>query len=169
MRTLLTTTAAIAMLAIAPLHAQTTTPSTNDGAMQQRGTTTGGAMQGADGMSAESLQSYDEMDDFSGTITGGYEADEIMGADVVNQDGDSLGEVEDLGVDASGNVTHVLVDVSDFLSLEDHVIALDLNELSRGEGDAADDEFVVNQSEDQLESMTRYELEDNRWTISRDE
>jgi hypothetical protein len=82
----------------------------------------------------------------------------------VNADGESLGEVEDLGIDATGDATHAMVDVSGFLDLDDHVVAIDLSELSLGEGDAADDELVFGGSSEDLEAMTDFDLSDDRWT-----
>jgi sporulation protein YlmC with PRC-barrel domain len=129
-----------------------------------QGMGTGSSGTQTSGMAAsQQYQSFNEKDDFDGEIAGDYEADELKDAKVVNNDGDEIGKIEDLAIGDNGRIERVFVDVSDYVDEDDHYVLASLDDLKRGEGDADDDEFVLDRSKDQLKAETAFEKSEERW------
>lgn len=98
-----------------------------------------------------SWRSYESMkDQFKGEITGGFKADDLIGANVVDQDGKSVGEVSDLVVGDDQKVQHVIVDVGGFLGIGEKPVAIQLDQLKKSDETSA---LMVTMSKDQIENM----------------
>lgn len=89
-------------------------------------------------------------DQFKGEITGGFKADDLIGANVVDQDGKSVGEVSDLVVGDDQKVQHVIVDVGGFLGIGEKPVAIQLDQLKKSDETSA---LMVTMSKDQIENM----------------
>jgi sporulation protein YlmC with PRC-barrel domain len=106
-----------------------------------------------------SWRSYESMkDQFKGEITGGFKADDLIGANVVDQDGKSVGEVSDLVVDADQKVQHVIVDVGGFLGIGEKPVAIQLDQLKKSDETSA---LMVTMSKDQIENMPSVKKDDD--------
>jgi len=103
-----------------------------------------------------SFRSYMHTDDFDGQIVGGYTRDELIGAELVDRDGEVIGEIADLLIDANNEVKQVMVDVGGFLGIGERRVALDITEFTRD-----GDRFRTSMTEEQLEAKTGYEFRDN--------
>jgi sporulation protein YlmC with PRC-barrel domain len=98
-----------------------------------------------------SWRSYESIkDQFKGEISGGFKADDLIGANVVDKDGNSVGEVSDLVVGSDQKVQHVIVDVGGFLGLGEKPVAIQLDQLKKSDETSA---FMVSMSKDQIENM----------------
>jgi hypothetical protein len=77
---------------------------------------------------------------------------EVLGAPVVNETGDEVGEIEDVVM--KDNAYFAVVSVGGFLGLGDKNVAIPLDELKLGEDEAY---LMSAQTEEQLEQMPAYE------------
>jgi sporulation protein YlmC with PRC-barrel domain len=136
--------------------ATTTMPSSDSAATEMENSTAGTA--------ASQFGSYrnTEPGSFSGTIAGNFSADELMDRDIVDGEGNSVGEVSDLLIGSDGSIQNVLVDVGGFLGLGQRTVALDLNQLQMAQGDAGE-ELVVNMSKEQIENLPPVEQNESGW------
>ncbi|MFO1070794.1 MAG: PRC-barrel domain-containing protein [Geminicoccaceae bacterium] len=91
-------------------------------------------------------------------------AEDLIGRDVVDGDGNSVGEVQDLMIDADKKVTHVLVDVGGFLGIGSKTVALQADQLLLSEGDGGD--LVTSMAKDQIEALPGYEKQDDMWRVA---
>jgi sporulation protein YlmC with PRC-barrel domain len=96
---------------------------------------------------------------FSGQVAGGYSAEELIGKNLVDAKGDTVGEIEDLLVTADNNVDKVLVSVGGFIGFGERRVALEIDKLSVTE----DNVFTADISKDQLEAMPEYEQKESFW------
>jgi sporulation protein YlmC with PRC-barrel domain len=114
------------------------------------------------GHAADMYRSYSRMEpgSFAGTIAGGFTAEQLIGRDVVDMDGNNIGEVRDLLIDRNDQVSSVLVDVGGFLGIGTRTVALDLASMRAEQGD---DNLVVPYTKEQLEALPAYEEADNGW------
>jgi sporulation protein YlmC with PRC-barrel domain len=138
-----------------------------DPAMQQRQSTqpstgTSGSMGSSSSVESSSYKSYSEnKDSLAGaTIAGGFTADQLIGADIVNASGDSVGEIEDLVVDTNNQVSKAIVGVGGFLGMGTKNVAVDLADLSQGP-DKKD--FVTNMTKDELKTLPEFKKESGSW------
>lgn len=98
---------------------------------------------------------------FSGNITGGYSAEELIGTNVKNAQGEDIGEVEDLLVGADNEVQKVILEVGGFLGIGSRTVAVDIEELTRNRGD--NKHLVSSMSKDQLEALPEYKEANGTW------
>jgi sporulation protein YlmC with PRC-barrel domain len=104
-------------------------------------------------------RSYESMkDQFTGEITGGFAADDLIGANVVDQEGNSVGEVSDLVVGSDQRVQHVIVDVGGFLGLGQKPVAIQLDQLRKSDESSS---LMVTMSKDQIEDMPSVSRDDD--------
>lgn len=108
---------------------------------------------------ARDFSSFKRSTDFSGPIADGYSATELIGADIVGPNDETIGEIADLLIDENNEVRHVLVEVGGFLGIGEKHVALDLAQLTRD-----GDNFRTSMTEEQLEAQATYVEEDNFWT-----
>ncbi len=91
-------------------------------------------------------------------------ADELVGRDVIDPEGNSIGEVADLMLDSSQKATHVLVGVGGFLGIGERTVAIPLDQLSVSADE--DRDLVTRMTKEQLEAMPAYEKADGAWRIA---
>ena len=143
---------------------------TGDTLQQQTGTTA--AQTGTTGMPGMGGESYADLDDderegvsFS-AMHGDWEADDIIGASVVDSDGEEIGEVEDLLVGENESIERAVIKVSD--DDEERFVVVRLDELERAEGDDSE-ELTLNRTAidgDYFMGESSFEKEDGRWEPS---
>jgi sporulation protein YlmC with PRC-barrel domain len=98
---------------------------------------------------------------FKGQVAGGYSADELIGSELKNAEGDSVGEVQDLLIDQDGNVQHVIVEVGGFLGIGSKNVAVDLEDITRGGTDGKT--FQLATTKDELTGLPEFESKDGEW------
>jgi sporulation protein YlmC with PRC-barrel domain len=110
--------------------------------------------------------SYSSMgDSFKGKIGGNFSANDLMGRDIVDANGDDVGEIQDLLIDGD-QVQQVLVDVGGFLGMGSKTVAIDIAQLQPEQGDSED--LVVGMTKDQLKALPGYEKSADGWKLSDD-
>ena len=110
--------------------------------------------------------SYSTMgDSFKGTIGGNFSANDLMGRNIVDSNGDDVGEVQDLLIDGD-QVQKVLVDVGGFLGIGSKTVALDIAQLQPKQGDQED--LVIGMTKDQLKALPGYEKSSDGWELAKD-
>lgn len=160
MRKLMLTTVAILALGTSGVAfgAGNMAPATNN--------TTTTAAQPAAGNVDQGMNSYSAWSkggqQWQGTVAGGYSAQDLIGRDIVDQNGDDVGEVQDLLIEGN-QIQKVMVDVGGFLGMGTRTVALDISQLQPEQGDSKN--LVVNMTKDQLESMPAYRETDNGWQV----
>ncbi len=82
----------------------------------------------------------------------GLRARQMDGMDVYGADGDEIGEIEELLVDASGKFVAVVIEVDRYLGLVDREVVVGLDQLQR-----AGDRFALNMTEEQLEQLPEWD------------
>jgi sporulation protein YlmC with PRC-barrel domain len=97
---------------------------------------------------------------YTGDVLAGITADELIGMNVVDAAGDSVGSVTDLLFGADDRVDHAIVDVGGFLGFGAKSVAIPLDELTIAEGDG---EVVVNLTRDELDAMPEWTRGDDGW------
>ena len=101
-----------------------------------------------------------------GGVMGQMTADQLIGRDVVDATGASVGEVNDLMLGADGKMTSIMVDVGGFLGIGTRTVALDAASLTAQAGD--DGDLVTAMSKEQIEALPAYEKVDGAWRIDAD-
>lgn len=107
---------------------------------------------------AERYGSLSKTSSFDGVIEGGFSAEELIGTDVVDANGDTVGEIADVLIDANNRAELVLVDVGGFLGLGEKRIAMSINDLSKHDG-----KLVTTKTEAELEAMASYQQDGDGW------
>lgn len=77
---------------------------------------------------------------------------ELIGADVLGQGGDEVGQINNVLVDNQGNPTHVILGHGGWLGLGEKEVALQLDQIQ-----VSGDQIQVNMSDEQLAEMPEYE------------
>ncbi len=114
---------------------------------------------------ADRYGSYSQQDkEFNGVIAGGYSAEDLIGRDVIDGEGETVGEIDDLLIGANDTVEKVLVEVGGFLGMGEHRVALDISELQR----TPDGKFAAAMSKQDVEALPKFENNDSAWTILQD-
>jgi sporulation protein YlmC with PRC-barrel domain len=80
----------------------------------------------------------------------------VIGADVVNRQGERVGRIDDLLIDADGTITHAVLSVGGFLGLGDHLVAVPFPELEIAV-EEDDLEVTYDVSEDELKAKPEFE------------
>lgn len=101
-----------------------------------------------------------------GGVMGQMTADQLIGRDVVDATGASVGEVNDLMLGADGKMTSIMIDVGGFLGIGTRTVALDAASLTAQAGD--DGDLVTAMSKEQIEALPAYEKVDGAWRIDAD-
>lgn len=82
----------------------------------------------------------------------------LMDAPAYSSQGEDIGSVEELVLDAEGRTTHLVMDVGGFLGMATHTVALDIDEVNIMWNAEDDDVRVeVPMSEDDLRAMPEYQ------------
>ena len=86
----------------------------------------------------------------------GMRASDIIGTDVKNPQGETVGEIEELLVQNDGRVTHVVISVGGFLGMGDRRVAVPFNEM---QVQADGRQITYNITKDQLKQQPEYRPE----------
>lgn len=88
-------------------------------------------------------------------------ADDLIGQELENTDGDNVGEIESVIIDADGEVAALIVGVGGFLGIGEREVAIDWNDITVMENG---DKIHTMMTKEQLEGMPPYkfEAEENR-------
>lgn len=152
-------TSAIALLAAAPLSAQTQPAASGDsaapsavGVMVFVPGQTEGEIFGSDliGMDVESSQT-----DYATTY-----ADNRPASAADRSNWDDIGEVNDILISTDGTVKAVLVDVGGFLGMGEHTVALDMSRVHLMTDDTGARFVAVNSSEEELKQAPEFQRTD---------
>jgi sporulation protein YlmC with PRC-barrel domain len=84
-------------------------------------------------------------------------ADELIGKDVVNQQGKSVGELQDIVVDKQRNEPYAVIEVGGMLGVGAKEIAVPFSDLQLGEDNIT---MMSQKSEEQLKAMPAYKESD---------
>jgi sporulation protein YlmC with PRC-barrel domain len=84
-------------------------------------------------------------------------AEEVIGADVLSFEGESIANVDDVVLTAEGDVEYILVDVGGFLGLGARTVAIPFADVTVQMDDSGNPELQTQLSEDDLENMPEYE------------
>ncbi len=97
----------------------------------------------------------------SATFPAGYSAEDFLDRDIVNAQGEELGEVVDLIVDQNNEVSMVVADIGGFLGLGESRVAIDIDDITVAEGSGG---LVVSMEQSELEALPTYEEDDGIWS-----
>ena len=86
-------------------------------------------------------------------------ASEYIGKDIVNLNGDEVGEIEDLLVNPGTKKVHALIEVGGFLGIGEKRVVVPLSDLRMSDDDVI---LMTRQTEEQLETMPAFN--DKTWT-----
>ena len=111
-----------------------------------------------DGMPRRSIA--DSAEPYTGDVLAGITADELIGMNVVDASGDSVGSVTDLLFGADDQVDHAIIDVGGFLGFGAKSVAIPLDDLTIAEGDG---EVVLDKTRDELDAMSEWTRGDDGW------
>jgi len=85
-------------------------------------------------------------------------ADNLMGADVYDAQGEQIGSVEDLVLGDGNEISHLILDIGGFLGIGEHRVALDSQEVDIFWSEADNEVRVqVPMTQEELEQMPEYE------------
>ena len=94
---------------------------------------------------------------------GDVSANAVIGAKVVNANNDTVGSVEDVYVDSSGNIKTVVLSVGGFLGMGSKDVAVKWTDIKQSR-DGKSVKLTTSLSKDQLKSMPDYKYERNQAT-----
>jgi sporulation protein YlmC with PRC-barrel domain len=97
---------------------------------------------------------------YTQTVLGGMSADELIGMNVVDVTGESVGSISDLLIGANDTVDRAIIDVGGFLGFGAKPVALELDRLTVAEGDG---EVVVDVTREELDAMPDWQRNDGGW------
>lgn len=131
---------------------------------------TAGAMLATTPAAAESVEAPIDLADwdYEALYASGFSAERFMNADVYGENGDVVGEIEDLVVNPDGQVTHAIIETDAFLDLGDRHVQYPLDLLEIRDTD----NVVAPFDEGRLEEYTLFPAVDDRpihgrkWRIS---
>ncbi len=104
----------------------------------------------ADGMSVKALRELD--DDNTTAMWSGLTVDQIEDMDIVNAEGDTIGDIEEVLADADGKIVAVTAEVGGFLGLGEKEVVVSLEHL-----ELQGDRFMTGLTADQLEASPRWD------------
>lgn len=95
------------------------------------------------------------------TVGENWSAESVIGAAVVDANDRTIGEIEDLLIDADGKVTAALIGVEQTLGVGTRTIAVDLGELNR-----SGDGFATDMTQEDLAKRRQYVRDGDSWRSS---
>lgn len=112
----------------------------------------------------QEYRSYVASPEMGGAVLpAGYSVEDFMDREIVNQQGEELGEVVDLMVDGNDHITKVVADIGGFLGLGEQRVAIDFADITVEEGSG---NLLVTMGEAALEALPTYEENDGIWSPS---
>lgn len=112
------------------------------------------------GAASETPGAASSTDTSQSTISGGITAEELVGRNVVNRQGENVGEVESLVVQPKKNEVHAVISIGGFLGIGDRDVAIPLKDLEIGDDNVT---LMSQQTKEDLEALPEYE--DDQWEI----
>ena len=94
------------------------------------------------------------------TVLGSMTVEELIGMNVVDVEGESVGSVADLLLTADDAVDRAIIDVGGFLGFGSKPVAIGLDRLTIAEGDG---EVVVDVTREELEAMPEWQRDEDGW------
>lgn len=85
-------------------------------------------------------------------------AGDLIGADVTNSAGESVGEVKDLVIGSDQKLSAAIVSVGGFLGVGDKLVSIALSDLQVTPQDDGDYKVLVSASKDELKAMPEVQL-----------
>lgn len=111
-------------------------------------------------------RSYAASPDMGGAVLpAGYSAEDFLDREIVNEQGEEVGEVVDLMVDGNNHITKVVADIGGFLGIGESRVAIDIEDITVEEGSG---DLLVMMDQSSLEALPTYEEEDGIWSPDRD-
>jgi sporulation protein YlmC with PRC-barrel domain len=127
--------------------------------MAQTDAVTPGAGTVADeGMPRRSVDMSDEP--YTGEVLPGVTVDELIGTNVVDAEGETVGSINAFLLDQDGQIDHAIVDVGGFLGFGAKSVAIPVEELQVGPDQ---DEVVVAMTREQLDAMPEWRRGEEGW------
>jgi sporulation protein YlmC with PRC-barrel domain len=120
---------------------------------QKRGTVFGTARRENDGSTVQAQGKDAPVVDASSLVA--YRSKTIIGAKVVNAEGDSVGQVKELLIGANGMVRGALITTGGFLGLGERDVAVDWRDLTLAR-DGKNIRVTVNLNDEQLKALPEY-------------
>lgn len=162
---LMTTTAAVLIGLAGAAYAQqtpvgTTSDSTRPQSQAGDGTGAAGATSETSRERVRSYRSSTANEPFTGSVAGGMSADELLGKDVVDADGESVGEVTDLIIGDDGTVQQAVVSYGGMLGFNEKTSAVDLDDVTL---DGPDGDVKLSITRAQVDELPDYERDDDGW------
>jgi sporulation protein YlmC with PRC-barrel domain len=99
---------------------------------------------------------------FTDTVLDGMTTDQLVGMDVVDSDGESVGSVSDLLIGADNTIDRAVIDVGGFLGFGAKSVAIGMDRLSFAEGD---DKIMLAATREELDAMPEWERSDQGWMM----
>lgn len=129
---------------------------------------------GTTGMPEMGGESYAELDDDDregisfAAAQDDWDADDVIGASVVDDEGEEIGTIEDLLVSENDTIERAVISVRGDDDDEERFVVVRLDELQRAEGDDAEELTLVRMAVDGDYFMgeSSFEKEDGRWEPS---
>lgn len=127
------------------------------------------AATGTTGVGTHTFLSYEQNEEkFAGQTVQNMPAEEWIGRDVVDRQGDTIGSIEDLLIqEGKQEVTHALVEVGGFLGIGATRVALEIDELRPAEG--AEGDVTTAMTREQLEALPHLQRTNGSWVPSEDQ
>ncbi|MBO6782994.1 MAG: PRC-barrel domain-containing protein [Alphaproteobacteria bacterium] len=109
------------------------------------------------------LRSYDRSSDPGLKVAGGFSAEELIGTDIQNANGDVIGEIEDVIIGRNGEANQVMVGLGGFLGLGERHVLVPMSTLNQ-DGDV----FVSAKTKAEIEKMDAYVVSGDGWILEAD-
>ena len=119
-------------------------------AVAQQASETQGPGASAAGLSAEDLREFEDME----VPRLGISVDNLQDMDVVGPDGERIGEVEEVLIDADDRIVAVAVEAGGFLGVGDHEAILGVDQLALASGR---DQLVISMTAEELRSLPEWD------------
>jgi sporulation protein YlmC with PRC-barrel domain len=97
---------------------------------------------------------------YAGEVLAGVTADELIGMNVVDAEGENVGSIDDLLLGEDGQIDHAIVDVGGFLGFGAKSVAIPLDELQVA---PEQDQVLVTITREQLDAMPEWQRGDEGW------
>jgi len=91
-----------------------------------------------------------------------WRASKLIGAKVVNTANESIGDINDLLVDGSGQVSQVIVGVGGFLGIGEKDVALSFDELTFARDESGNPKVMTKATKESLDSMAEWKPSDRK-------
>jgi len=113
--------------------------------------------------SSDRLRSYSSStasEPFTGSVAGGMSADDLIGMNVVDSDGENVGKVSDLIIGQDDVVNHAIVEVGGFLGFGAKTTAIALEHATFDESKG---EVTLDISRAEIDAMPAYQQDNDGW------